>query len=81
MIMSGPQKDSTGKTFFDVCGVARVTVIPKTYNGSPGVRIQAYKGAGQAMHSGAEIPIPDKEAAYDFLAEMARAMLKLYPAK
>ena len=64
--------DSKGNIFFDVENI-RVTVLPKTWNGSPGIRIQAYKGKGNSMFQGAELPIPDKNVAFDLLTAIHKA--------
>jgi|WetSurMetagenome_2_1015567.scaffolds.fasta_scaffold19076_3 hypothetical protein len=55
--------DSAGNTYFDV-GNIRITAIPSTWDqGRPGLRVQAYKGVGDALNPGAEIPVPDKKVA------------------
>jgi hypothetical protein len=69
-----PQTDSAGNTFYEV-GNVRITCIKQTWdNGKPGLRIQTYKGAGRALHQGAEIPIPDAATAYEFV----KAIMKVF---
>jgi len=66
--------DGSGNTYYDV-GNIRITCIPQTWdNNKPGLRIQAYKGSGDALFQGAEIPIPDKATAYDFIKAVAEAL-------
>lgn len=65
--------DKSGNTFFEV-GNVRITAVPSTWDGSPGIRVQAKKGKGDSLHQGAELPIPDKETAYDFLRALHAAL-------
>ena len=61
------EKDASGNSYVDVRNV-RITSVPSTWDaGSPGLRIQAYKGNGDSLFPGAEIAIPDKATAYDFI--------------
>jgi len=64
--------DSKGNIYFNVKNI-RVTVLHKTWNGSSGIRIQAYKGKGSSMFQGAELPIPDKNVAFDLLVAIHKA--------
>lgn len=57
--------DSSGQTYFDV-GNVRITCIASTWSDEPGIRIQAYKPEG-GLFPGAELPVPTKEIAFDFL--------------
>lgn len=66
------ETDSAGNAYVDVENI-RVTAVPKTWSGDAGIRIQAYKGDG-GLHRGAELPIPDKSTAYDFLRAIQRAL-------
>ena len=71
------KKDAKGNEYFDVRNV-RVTCIGKTWGGSSGIRIQSYTGKGGRLHRGAELPIPNKEVAYDIIAAVLAALaLKL----
>lgn len=68
------QTDSKGNTYFDV-GNIRITSVEETWSGDSGIRIQAYKsGTSGALHQGAELPIPDKRTAYDFLKAIHHAL-------
>lgn len=58
--------DSSDNEFVEV-GNVRVTRVPETFAGTPGVRVQAKKGTGDALFRGAELPLDDKEAVYDFV--------------
>ena len=67
-------KDSSGHQYFDVKNV-RVTAVPQTWDDSkPGLRIQAYKGKGDALFPGAEIPIPDAETAYKLIKAITKGL-------
>jgi hypothetical protein len=57
--------DGSGHTYFEV-GNIRITCIPNTWNDDPDIRIQAYKPEG-GLFQGAELPVPSKEIAFDFL--------------
>lgn len=70
------KQDGRGQVYFDVDNI-RVTVIPETFNGNPGIRIQAYTGEGNKLHQGAELPIRDKETAFDILAAIHKALDKI----
>jgi hypothetical protein len=65
--------DNSGNEYFQVENI-RITAVPKTWNNKPGLRIQAYKGKGDALFQGAEIPIPNKEIAYELIKAMAKAL-------
>jgi hypothetical protein len=68
------KRDSAGNTFFDV-GNIRVTALESTWDaGKRGLRISAYKGKGQALFQGAEIPVPDKQTAYDLIRAITDAL-------
>lgn len=67
------KKDGKGNICFDVENI-RVTVLPKTWNNEPGIRIQAYKGEGQKLFQGAELPIKNKEVAFDLLSAIHKAI-------
>ncbi len=69
------QKDKAGQVYFDVENI-RITVIPKTWTGESGIRIQAYKGKGKKMFQGAELPLGKKSKAYDFLTAIHQALEK-----
>ncbi|RLC02338.1 MAG: hypothetical protein DRI57_30170 [Deltaproteobacteria bacterium] len=66
-------QDGRGNTYFDVENI-RITCVPETFDGNPGLRIQAYKGQGNALFPGAEIPIPDKSTAFDLLKTISKAL-------
>ena len=67
-------EDSSGKQYFDVENI-RVTAVPQTWDdGKPGLRIQAYKGKGDALLRGAEIPIPDAETAYKLIKAITKGL-------
>lgn len=67
-----PQTDAPGHTYFDVENI-RITCIPQTWNGQPGLRIQAYKSDG-GLFPGAEIPVPNKEIGFDLLKAISKAL-------
>lgn len=67
-----PQTDGAGHVYFDV-GNIRVTAIPETWSGEPGIRIQAYKPEG-GLFQGAELPVPRKGTAFDLLRAIHRAL-------
>lgn len=46
-------QDGSGNTYFDVENI-RITCVPETFDGNPGLRIQAYKGQGNALFPGTE---------------------------
>jgi len=69
------KKDGKGNVYFDV-GNIRVTTLPKTWDGNPGIRIQAYKGDGNKLFQGAELPIANKETAFDLFAAIHKAIEK-----
>jgi hypothetical protein len=63
----GAGRDSSGNAYVEVRNV-RITAVPETWdNAKPGLRIQAYKGKGDALFPGAEIAIPDQQTAYEFI--------------
>lgn len=66
------KQDGSGNIYFDV-GNIRVTAVPKTWDNCPGIRVQAYKESG-GLHQGAELPIPDKQIAFDFLSAIHKAL-------
>jgi len=66
------QRDGSGKTYFDV-GNIRITCIPETWSGEPGIRVQAYKAEG-GLFQGAELPVPTKEIGFDLLKAIHRAL-------
>lgn len=63
------EQDSSGNDYVEVANV-RVTKVPETWSGDPGLRIQAKKSAG-GLHRGAEIPIPDEDPRQGLLAAVA----------
>lgn len=68
------EEDRSGNTYFDVRNV-RITAVPETWdNKKPGLRIQAYKGKGDALFPGAEIAIPDRQTAYEFIKAVFGAL-------
>ena len=72
--MATRKTDGPGHSYFDVENI-RITCIPQTWdNNKPGLRIQAYTGSGDALFQGAEIPIPDKATAYEFIKAIAQAL-------
>ncbi len=69
-----PKQDSSGNVYFDV-GNIRITATPSVWGGNQkGLRIQAYKGQGKALHPGAELPVPDKETAFDLVNAIMQAL-------
>jgi len=67
-------KDSSENTYFDVANI-RITALRQTWdNDKPGLRVQAYKGKGDALFQGAELPVPDKETAYELIKAIAKAL-------
>ena len=66
-------QDGRGNTYFDVENI-RITCVPETFDGNPGLRIKAYKGQSNSLFSGAEIPIPDKSTAFDLLKTISKAL-------
>ena len=67
------KQDQAGHMYFEVENI-RITVIPETWNGEPGIRIQAYKGDGNKLFQGAELPLGKKNKAYDFLTAIHHAL-------
>ena len=65
-------KDGSNNSYFDV-GNIRITSVKKTWDGKPGLRIQAYKPDGR-LFQGAEIPIKDKNTAFDLVNGICRAL-------
>lgn len=66
-------KDQTGNEYFEV-GNIRVTALDRTWDGVPGIRIQAYKGTGKSLFLGAELPIKDRDTAYEFIRAIVQAL-------
>ena len=67
-------KDSSDNLYFDVKNI-RITALRQTWDDNkPGLRLQAYKGNGNALFPGAEIPVPDKETAYEFIRAIFNAL-------
>lgn len=64
--------DGKGNEYFDVENI-RVTCVGKTWGGDSGIRIQAYKGTGNSLHQGAELPVPDAATAYKLIAAIVSA--------
>lgn len=60
-------KDGSGNIYIEVNNI-RVTQIPVTWAGVPGLRIQAYTGEGKKLHKGAEIPISKNETILDLIS-------------
>ena len=57
------EKDGSNHLYIDIDNV-RITYVPSKdrdksadWAGSDVIRIQAYKGAGQSLHMGAELPV------------------------
>ncbi len=67
--------DGSGNPYVDV-GNSRITLVPETWAGQPGVRIQAYKEAG-GLNPGPEIPLPAKRDAYDLIEGLVRILLRI----
>jgi hypothetical protein len=65
--------DQSGQQYFDVENL-RATALPQTWASVPGIRIQAYKGAGNSLFQGAEIPIKDGDTAYRFVRAVMQAL-------
>lgn len=65
--------DQNGNVYFDV-GNIRITAIPETWDGNPGIRIQAYKGDGNKLYQGAELPVESKETGFDIVAALLKAI-------
>ena len=64
----GKKVDGKGNEYYDIRNI-RITCIGETWDGeNSGIRIQAYTGKGNQLHKGAELPIPDKETAYDLIS-------------
>ncbi len=66
-------KDGKGNIYFDV-GNIRITCIGSSWDGGPGIRVQAYKGSGRSLHRGAELPVPDASTAYNLIAAIVSAL-------
>ena len=66
------QIDGSGNSYIDVRNI-RITIVPQTWKGPPGIRIQAYKENGQ-LFPGAELPVPDKTTAFDLLSAVSYAL-------
>ena len=64
--------DKAGNSYYDVANV-RITIIQRTRDGHPGLRIQAYK-EGRGLFQGAEIPIPDKIIAFDLIQSLLQGI-------
>lgn len=67
------EKDKNGNVFFEVSNI-RITCISETWNGEPGIRVQAYTGEGKKLHRGAELPVPGKDVAYSLIVAIAHAL-------
>jgi len=65
--------DAKGNVYYDVANI-RITALPNTWDDHPGIRIQAYTGEGNKLFPGAELPIPDKETAFNLLAAIHKAI-------
>ncbi len=66
--------DSAGQKFFEM-GNVRITCILKTFNGHPGLRIQACQN-GKPMQ-GPEIPLADKADAFELVKAFLNGMEEL----
>lgn len=64
--------DGAGQSYTEA-GNLRITCVARTWNDSPGLRIQSYKANGQ-LNPGAEIPVPDKAAAFDLVNALLEAL-------
>ena len=69
-----PQFDSAGNAYYEV-GDVRITAVPHIWcNGPSGVRIQAYRKKGRALHRGPEYATPDLTSARQLAAAIALAL-------
>lgn len=69
--------DGSRNTYANVRNL-RITAVPQTWDGdAPGLRIQAYKGNGDSLFPGAEVAIPDKTAAYEFIEAITSMISEL----
>lgn len=66
-------QDKSGHEYFEVENI-RVTALDNTWDGTPGIRIQAYKGQGKSLFQGAELPIKDRDTAYQFVRAVMQAL-------
>ncbi len=64
-------KDGAGNTYFEV-GNVRITCVEKTFNGKPGLRIQAYQTNGR-LNTGPELPIATKTTRFPLLRAIVEA--------
>jgi hypothetical protein len=67
--------DGSGNVYVET-GNARITFVPRTWDESPGVRIQAKK-VGGGLNWGPEIPVFTKEGAYDLIEALVRILQKI----
>ena len=69
------KQDGKGSIYFDV-GNIRVTTLSKTWDGNLWIKIQTYKGDGNKLFQGAELPIPNKKIAFDLFASIHKTIEK-----
>jgi len=67
--------DGSGNVYAQVVNI-RITLVPETWAGQPGVRIQAYKEEG-GLNPGPEIPLPTKKDAYDLIEAILRILSEI----
>jgi len=67
--------DGSGNVYAEV-GNIRITLVPETWAGQPGVRIQAYKEE-DGLNPGREIPLPTKKDAYDLIEAILRILSEI----
>jgi hypothetical protein len=68
--------DGDGNTYFNALNV-RITCIPQTCYGPPGVRIQVYNGNGASLYPGPEIPVANQAEAYQLMQRLVLAFAQL----
>ena len=67
--------DGSGNVYVEA-GNWRITFVPMTWAGQPGIRIQAYREDG-GLNLGPEIPVPTKKDAYDFIEALVTILEKI----
>lgn len=68
--------DGSGNIYVET-GNVRITFVLRTWDESPGVRIQAKRVDGGLMW-GPEIPISTKEGGYDLIEALVRILQKVF---
>jgi hypothetical protein len=67
--------DGSGQQYFEA-GNVRITCIENTWAGQRGLRIQSHQKENSGkLNPGAEIPIPDTAAAWEFIGAILAAMV------